>query len=209
LGRSLKSKKEESKFNNFSEFKSRMFVPSSFEDKDMKEILEVIENPESHARNYESERLLIQRELKNYEKKILNVKEVEFKRALENLLRERDGLKEREESLRVEVLRFRDVYYQSENMRLEGDKIDQKFLEERKMKVQTLKIFKNKLENERLYILDSLQKIQQGEFQRKNISGLKAANEILIDGKVPYHDLTFMKGKIEDDAKRLYNMKVI
>ena len=186
-----------------------MFVPSSIEDNDMKEILEVIENPESHARTYESERILIQRELKNYEKKMLNVKEVEFKRALENLLRERDGLKEREDSLRIEVLRFRDVYYQSENMRLEGDKIDQKFLEERKMKVQTLKIFKNKLENERLYILDSLQKIQQGELQRKNTSSLKAANEILIDGKVPYHDLTFMKGKIEDDAKRLYRMKVI
>ena len=94
-------------------------------------------------------------------------------------------------------------------MRLEGDKIDQKFLDERKMKVQTLKVFKNKLENERLYILEGLQKIQNGELQRKNTSSLNAANEILVDGKVPYHDLTFMKGKIDDDAKRLYKMKVL
>ena len=57
-------------------------------------------------------------------------------------------------------------------------------------------------------LLESLGRIKQGEFQRRNNSGIQAANEILVDGKIPFYDLNFMKGKIDDDAKRLYKMKV-
>ena len=185
-----------------------MFVPPSQEDKEMKELLELLTNPEEKNRTFESERLLIQKELKNYDKKILNVKEVQLKKGLENLLKQRDDVREREGNLISEIVRFKEVYYQSENMRLEGDRIDKKFLEERKLKVGTLKIFKNKVENERLYILEALNKIKNGELVRKNTSGIQAANEILVDGIVPYHDINFMKGKIEDDAKKIYKMKV-
>ena len=208
FGRSYKPSYDEKKYNNFSDFKSKMFVPPSQEDQDMKELLEVLNNPNEKTRTYESERLLIQKELKTYEKKFLNVKEVELKKGLEGLLKQRDDLREREMSLISEIARFKEIYYQSENLRLEGDRIDRKFLEERKMKVGTLKIFRNKLENERLYILESLGRIKQGEFQRRNNSGIQAANEILVDGKIPFYDLNFMKGKIDDDAKRLYKMKV-
>ncbi len=185
-----------------------MFVPASVEDKDLTELLEMVNKPKEKIREYESEHMMLQKELKNYDRKFLNVKDLDYKKTLENLIKQRDDLREREDSLISEIARFRDVYYKSENMRLEGDKIDQKFLEDRKMKIHTLKVFKNKLENERLYILDTLQKIQTGELPRKNTSGIQAANEILVDGNVPYHDIIFMKGKIEDDAKKLYVMKV-
>lgn len=186
-----------------------MFVPSSVEDQDLKELLETAENPNEKTREYESECMMLQKELKKYDRKFLNVKDFDYKKTLENLIKQRDDLKEREESLISEIFRFRDVFYKSENMRLEGNKIDQKFLDDRKMKIHTLKLFKNKLENERLQILETLQKIQTGELQRKNNTGIQAANEILVDGNVPYNDIIFMKGKIEDDAKKLYIMKVL
>lgn len=208
LGRKLKYQFEENKYADFSDFKSKMFVPPTQEDLDLKDLLDFIKEPNARARTYETEKLLIQRELKNYEKKFLNVRELELKKSLEELIKQRDDLKEREDSLFNEILRFKNVFYESENMRLEGDRINSKFLEERKTKVQTLKIFRNKLENERLTILDKLQRIQSGEIERKNDIGIRAAHEILVDGKVPYHDTTFMKGKIQDDAKRLYIMKV-
>ena len=106
LGRTLISKYDEKKFNNFSDFKSRMFVPPSLEDEDLKELKDFLNNPETRNRTYDSERLLIQRELKNYERRILNVKDVEFKKGLESLLKQRDYLKEREENLTGEILRF-------------------------------------------------------------------------------------------------------
>lgn len=208
LGRKIKSQFEENKYSNFSDFKSKMFVPPTQEDLDLKELLSFVEETDSRARTYESEKLLILRELRNYEKKFMNVRDIEFKRALEGLVKQRDDLKEREDSLYNEIMRFKEIFYESENMRLEGDRINSKFLDERKAKVQTLKIFRNRLENDRLYILEALQKIQAGELTRRNDQGIRAANEILVDGKVPFHDVTFMKGKIQDDAKKLYLMKV-
>ena len=161
-------------------------------------------NPDENTRTYESERLSIQKELKTYEKweKVPKCQESLIKKVLEVLLRKSMISNKDEPNFRM-CVSWKFII----KWKLLIGSIGRSWRKGRRRWARW-RFSGTSWKMRDWILLESLGRIKQGEFQRGNNSGIQVANEILVDGKIPFYDLNFMKGKIGDDAKRLYKMKV-
>ena len=195
--------------------KKRMILQG--EEDALMELMREVELKRERELRARIEKEQIKKALVDLEKTKLTTLEQEKRSQLQKLSNDRDVLKLREEELLNEISKMErdanaldqirkddmqkvsDAAEQIKNRRVDNNKVNDMLLQERSDRIANLRLRREQLENERMRIMEDLEKVKNGEINglRKNHSGILAAKGMLNDMKnLQNYNATTMHDKL-------------
>ena len=231
----MKSRREvemEDELNRFKEERKKIRFDRKKDEAEYMELLKELELKKERELRAQVEKDQIRRALFDLEKTKLNTLELEKKKELQKLEKDREQLRIQEDNLLKEIQKVEDNTYQLDQMRneeieklssmkdnmkskqVENKKINEYLIMERSDKISQLRLKREQLEKERIRIMDNLGKVKTGDLSslRKNPLSIftTPAQAMLQDMKdIQTYSVPIIKDKIYQAENRLQSLKVI
>ena len=200
-------------YKTFQITKQKLDINITKEEQDFFDLMRDIDNLPGRDHQFTGDTFIINKVLNDFNKRFLTSPELEKKTELQALLNARIGLKEREDDYVWELKKLKETYMLTENLRMEGKKLNGDFKEERRQKILGLKILREKLEKEKMEIMDRFEKVKNDDFTKSNNRiGIIVANTILNKDKSRkdfLNDVSYVGDMIRDEEKKIKNLKVV
>ena len=200
-------------YKTFQITKQKLDINITKEEQDFFDLMRDIDNLPGRENQFKGDTFIINKVLNDFNKRFLTSPELEKKTELQALLNARIGLKEREDDYVWELKKLKETYMLTENLRMEGKKLNGDFKEERRQKILGLKILREKLEKEKMEIMDRFEKVKNDDFTKSNNRiGIIVANTILNKDKSRkdfLNDVSYVGDMIRDEEKKIKNLKVV